>query len=366
MEQQSHELPHIPHDLVVEIFTRLPVKSLLKFKCVSKSWLALISTPHFIKNHLKKSSQNQDFNHHRLIAPCAAPHYTPKLCSLQSLIQEPITCAAEIDIPVKSTPTSSVSVVGSCNGLVCIVVDCIEVFLWNPSTRKSKKVIDSGFVRRQHCYTIYGFGYNETNDDYNVVTIFRALNDVKIESKIYSLNNDNWRRIEDFPGFLPCYSWGKYVNGKLHWPGYSGKHDRAVVSLDLEKAKYGELKLPISGDVGSNPVVGVLRKCLCVIYEDQRSNVDLWVMKEYGVKDSWVKILSFPSLGVRGHVPLCVSREGEVLLQIGSIFKLHNLQNDSMMYPKIMNMDNCSDGTIYVEGLVSVKANDEEVQRQHG
>ena len=358
-------LPHLPNELIIlEILPRLPVKSLLKFRCVSKSWLSSISTPHFIKAHLEKSSQNKDHSHHSLIAHSSAPHIAFKNCSVQSLLQQPVTHATNVNYPVANT-SSSISVVGSCNGLVYIVVNCEQIHIWNPSTTKSSTLNDSDFIREKHCYTIYGFGYDEMNDDYNVVAIINPLNRVKIETKVYRLKSDKWRRIDDFPGFITFYSWGKYVEGKLHWPGFSGKQDRAVVSFDLAQAKYGELKLPINGDGASFPLLGVLGRCLCVMYEYQWSSVDLWVMKEYGVMESWIKMLTFPSFGIRGHVPLCISRNGEVLIQFESTLKLYNLQGDSVGNPKIMNMDECCDAIYYVESLVSANANDKE-DRRHG
>ncbi|XP_027165964.1 F-box/kelch-repeat protein At3g23880-like [Coffea eugenioides] len=329
-------LPHLPNELIIlEILPRLPVKSLLKFRCVSKSWLSSISTPHFIKAHLEKSSQNKDHSHHSLIAHSSAPHLAFKNCSVQSLLQQPVTHATNVNYPVANT-SSSISVVGSCNGLICIVVNGEQIHIWNPSTTKSKTLNDSDFIREKHCYTIYGFGHDEMNDDYNVVAIIN-----------------------------PLIVWGKYVEGKLHWPGFSGKQDRAVVSFDLAQAKYGELKLPINGDGASFPLLGVLGRCLCVMYEYQWSSVDLWVMKEYGVMESWIKMLTFPSFGIRGHVPLCISRNGEVLIQFESTLKLYNLQGDSVGNPKIMNMDECCDAIYYVESLVSANANDKK-DRRHG
>nr|TKW35368.1 hypothetical protein SEVIR_2G366600v2 [Setaria viridis] len=42
---QSPPAAYLPQDLVVEILSRLPTKSLCRFKCVSRSWHALISDP---------------------------------------------------------------------------------------------------------------------------------------------------------------------------------------------------------------------------------------------------------------------------------------------------------------------------------
>ncbi|KAJ6395013.1 hypothetical protein OIU77_024094 [Salix suchowensis] len=39
-------------DLLTELLLRLPIKSLLKFKCVSKHWLSLISNPHFSRRRI--------------------------------------------------------------------------------------------------------------------------------------------------------------------------------------------------------------------------------------------------------------------------------------------------------------------------
>ncbi|KAM3340851.1 hypothetical protein P3S68_028486 [Capsicum galapagoense] len=46
----------IPPEVIDEILSRLPVKSLLRFKCVSKSFKSLIDSPKFIQAHLKQQS----------------------------------------------------------------------------------------------------------------------------------------------------------------------------------------------------------------------------------------------------------------------------------------------------------------------
>ncbi|MGV7953774.1 F-box protein, partial [Mycobacterium kansasii] len=38
-------IAYLTDDLLINIFSRLPVKSLIRFKCVSKAWKYLISDP---------------------------------------------------------------------------------------------------------------------------------------------------------------------------------------------------------------------------------------------------------------------------------------------------------------------------------
>ncbi|KAK4719224.1 hypothetical protein R3W88_017562 [Solanum pinnatisectum] len=53
--------------------SRLPVKSLLQCRCVSKSWLSLICSPEFIKTHLSLAANNKDYIHHRVMLRLSPP-----------------------------------------------------------------------------------------------------------------------------------------------------------------------------------------------------------------------------------------------------------------------------------------------------
>ncbi|KAL3337142.1 hypothetical protein AABB24_029680, partial [Solanum stoloniferum] len=52
-------IPTLAQELITSILVRLPVKYLLQFKCVSKNWFALISSPHFVKTHLSFSGKDR-------------------------------------------------------------------------------------------------------------------------------------------------------------------------------------------------------------------------------------------------------------------------------------------------------------------
>jgi len=43
--RKKQRVPSLSEDLVVEILSRVPYRSLCRFKCVSRSWLALCSDP---------------------------------------------------------------------------------------------------------------------------------------------------------------------------------------------------------------------------------------------------------------------------------------------------------------------------------
>ncbi|EOA25291.1 hypothetical protein CARUB_v10018606mg [Capsella rubella] len=46
-------------DLVADILLRLPLKSIMRFKSVSKQWKSLIESHTFVKRHLMKSSRRR-------------------------------------------------------------------------------------------------------------------------------------------------------------------------------------------------------------------------------------------------------------------------------------------------------------------
>ena len=52
----AQPLPTLPFDLIVEILCRLPVKLLMQFRCICKSWNSLINDCKFAKKHLNLST----------------------------------------------------------------------------------------------------------------------------------------------------------------------------------------------------------------------------------------------------------------------------------------------------------------------
>ncbi|XP_012833178.1 PREDICTED: F-box/kelch-repeat protein At3g23880-like [Erythranthe guttata] len=189
-------------DHIEEILSRLPVKSLLRFRCVSKSWRALISSKRFIKAHLEHSRKDTtNFTRHVIVSTSTPPGgIRLKHCSLPPLFCGLVADSSDVDFPITNR-VGSVCIRGNCNGLVCVVIDKKHIYLWNPSTRKFKEMphadadVDSN--SDDTTKAIIGFGFDESNEDYKVLAVFNVGRD-ETNVKIYSLRTNSWKIIDVF------------------------------------------------------------------------------------------------------------------------------------------------------------------------
>ncbi|KAM5554634.1 hypothetical protein ABKV19_022837 [Rosa sericea] len=155
------------HDGVLdEILARLPVKSLMRFRCVCNSWRALIYQSHFVTKHFTYASQGITETTSRLLFstnPVESIDYE----ALKDLNDADSHLAIrKLKFPVMLPDSSITTIIGSCNGLICIDVDQEGIAIWNPCTGESNvlpKPTD------HYIPQFSGFGYDSTNDDYKVV-----------------------------------------------------------------------------------------------------------------------------------------------------------------------------------------------------
>ncbi|KAK7303216.1 hypothetical protein RJT34_14118 [Clitoria ternatea] len=362
MSESLLPLPFLPDELVVEILSRLPVKSLMQFRCVCKSWLSLISDPYFMKKHLHLSSTHFT-PHHRIILSATTAEFHLKSCSVSSLFNDPSTVCEDLNYPVKNKFRHD-GIVGSCNGLLCFAIKGDCVLLWNPSIRVSKKSPPLGNNWRPGCFTAFGLGYDHVNEDYKVVAVFCDPNQFFSECKVkvYSMASHCWRKIQHFPhGFSPYQNSGKFVSGTLNWAAnhYVGSSSLwVIVSLDLHKETYREVLPPYyEKEDCSTPTLGVLRGSLCMNYDYRKTHFVVWMMKDYGVRESWVKLVTIPYLpnpeDFSYSGPYYISENGEVLLMFEFDLILYDPRDNSFKYPRIESGKGWFDAEVYVETMVS-------------
>ncbi|CDO99398.1 unnamed protein product [Coffea canephora] len=366
---------HLPPELIFDILLRLPVKSLLRFMCVSKSWNSLISSPEFIKTHLKETSNARNTAHRKLIF--SSFYGVPVLdfvteCNLDSVLYSPTIEATDMVTHMKEAQ-KSIEIVGSCNGLVCIAIRELTrgwtflnstndmcLFLWNPSIRKYRRLPHWGFDFEEYSGVVtYGFGYDGLHDDYKVFTLLSnnlRKNMRRKAAGIYSQRTASWKMDEDFQNHLSLDNWslqdtrgGHFVNGKLYWAAISnGSGDdrlaNKIVSFDLVDETYGDIQLPENhmGKVsfwGWN--IGVLREgCLGLLWlhdDLKHLEVDIWILTECGIRQSWTKMFLIhypedPGRGFRFDIrfqPVFLLNRSELLLKLGSRLVLYNPEDGS-------------------------------------
>ncbi|XP_060206774.1 F-box protein CPR1-like isoform X2 [Lycium barbarum] len=305
----SSKIPILPEEIITEILTRLPVKSLLKFRSVSKSWLALISSPQFINTHLSLSKNKED-THHILISGSSGAKRIFKECSISSLFYDSVTQVLDLDFPIENRIDFTVS----CNGLIFLADYIKYSLLWNPTTRKHKNLPDFKPRFKKNYYVIYGFGYDEFRDDYKVVGISYGSDGVEV--KVYSLKSDSWTSVDycweilNAPGSsqkMKLYGTGLFANGKLHWDTITSgpimRWGRNIISFDLANEKWEKMEKPSYGVGESDLWVGKLGSDLCVYSDYRTTHLGAWVMKDYGVKESWTKMFTIRRQTVHKEKP---------------------------------------------------------------
>jgi hypothetical protein len=134
---------------------------------------------------------------------------------------------------------------------------------------------------------------------------------------------------------------GVFVGNSLHWVVFripqKGARSMFIVAFNLSQEIFNEVPLPeIHYDIFEINV-SLLGECLCMTVGYQTNKVDtadIWVMKEYGFRDSWCKLFTLdescfgaPFLTLK---PLAYSsNRSKVLLQVQTLKPLANSSNRS-------------------------------------
>ncbi|XP_030553000.1 F-box protein CPR1-like isoform X1 [Rhodamnia argentea] len=347
----------LPIELITEILDRLPVESLLRFRCVSRRWRSTIDSPRFVKSHLSRSVESS--TNLSLFLRHSSSLYCLDLGSLRSVVEMnyPLMCYSD-----------QIKVLGSCHGLLCISNAADDVVIWNPSTRKHKFLPYSAVeVRRASAFSVcvYGFGYDDGNDDYMLLRLVQLVTEpIESEVSIYSLKNNAWKRLHDMPYSLVYpRKMGVFACRRLHWimtRELVSDSANLLVAFDF---RIEDFKLVDQPDVIDNKLdmdVAVLGGCLCLSINDNHMGVDVWIMKDYGLKESWAKLFSIPQSEVARPLgfarPLAYSQNGRQVLvrQDSKNLVWYHLETKCIKKVNISGMPSSFEAEICLRTLVSV------------
>ncbi|EEF45366.1 F-box/kelch-repeat protein At3g23880 [Ricinus communis] len=363
---------HLPDDIVTDILTRLPLKSLVRFRCVSKPWLNFLTHSRFpywlLFRHLhcdtlkdcphnessiflfyNKSSNSRPSRRREVQASDQSRDDQCKLYALGGgFLENSFKFAFEIDFPLIRGKSFEIKT-GSCHGMFCLSMDgdhnygddansnSNTLVLWNPSIHDYKILPlpqELGV-----CAGVCGLGFDSSMEDYKVVSVCDK------QVHVFSVKRNLWRNLGgfDYSVFYEAIP----LNGCLYW-GASKFHKFAdrILCFNLSDETFREVPSPPFEPIIPQSIwfyeqfteqqffvvatelnLLLWGNSLCVFRQYDQT---LWKMKQEkeendgGVKETWSLLMTLPKITnheshLRNHYrlhPKCFTKSGKLVLSV--------------------------------------------------
>ncbi|XP_050208857.1 F-box protein At3g07870-like isoform X2 [Mercurialis annua] len=292
----------LPDELKAEILKRVPNKELLRCTVVCKSWYSLIKSPSFIFNthlpHIQASDSKPN-----LVIMC---HYFDPNNYVISFHDDDTEELSECHLPPHFYSMFNLRPYASCNGLL-LFRESSEYLLWNPSICRSLSLPKPKLNRPKGC-ELSSLGFDSTTNDFKVLRVLSDFDFEKsrpiVEAEIYSLNAASWKNLSHItpqyyiiPQVFLKRQCMPFVNGAFHMIAFDSSSDdkgqNLVLVFNVKDESFREILLPQCLQNTRLDMLFVIAygQSIAVvhIYETAMKN-DIWVMKEYGVYNSWTNL----------------------------------------------------------------------------
>ncbi|XP_024020828.1 F-box/kelch-repeat protein At3g06240 isoform X1 [Morus notabilis] len=390
---------YLPVEIVEQIMLWLPPKSLMRFKCVSKSWCSLINgcikDPEFVAKHLHNT--NKDITSRtRHIVYLYGFSYFKNMYSLLSTYNE-------CDDGEKETIKFDAEFLNlsnflngerfafpeyyHCNGIICLDGSKGDMLLCNPALREYLLVTSGsaslGIGFDTDLSKGKGFGYDSRTDEYKVVSILDFIDDIDgpkrqtCLAEVTTLGSGIWRTIE-----MPIHGFSSrslyshtYCRGVFYW--MTSSTEGMILSFNMCDEVFRCIEPPndvflSDGShwwttklmVWNDSLVLLFDNCPCGQGTEPRS-IDMWVMNDNngsGKKGSrsWIKYLTIENLNDI-LMPLTFWKNDELLFKdLGQVKVVsYNIQKKEF---RDLDIDGQSQSRLsfvgtHVPSLVSIREN---------
>ncbi|KQK04973.1 F-box protein At5g49610 isoform X1 [Brachypodium distachyon] len=331
----------LPDDLILEVLLRLPVKSILRFRAVCRSWAALFSSKDFLSLYMATSKPVPAPPKLLVVSP------TARLDSTAVYSCSPSCPRYDLLFNFDCVGHDSVEVVmpKPCCGLNLLHdADLPAFFVFNAATRAVQRLPPYSFRGRQ---SSAGLGFDARTREYKVVRLILGYfpdND-STKCEVYTPGADCWRPAA---GGLP-FSWTQFAasavthsemnkippvfaNGFLHWlinPCLTVRRPRAaVITFSVAEETFGCVRSPpfwtsevhlLSWSQSEGEHLVEMENQLCIVRDLRnriplRSTLEIWRLLDYSSGD-WSLM---HRIDLFGHVER-ILREPQVVRVIGSV-----------------------------------------------
>ncbi|XP_071715244.1 F-box/kelch-repeat protein At3g06240-like [Rutidosis leptorrhynchoides] len=302
---QNHTTSFLCEDLIVEIIIRLPPKSLLQFRCLSKTWCSRITSSDFIRNHALRSlkTPNKVIVRQRIL--CQRQNGVI-LISTMLYPEEKMYSGLKIKFPC-----SDFTIIGSCNGIICLKNEDGATILWNLSIGRKLTIPQTILWNLSIIYgnIAIGFGFDSIMNDYKIIGIPFLKQDGATTQKsfVYSMKTNSWSLIIS-PALLFSYvkvmTFPYIINGELHWllkcesNKNDGKYHYCIMTFNLSTHVFGVIKLPEPSGVAVQ-LTNVKGSLAVISHQNNDKTWIIWVRRKFNNVESWSK--AFDSTNTGNH-----------------------------------------------------------------
>ncbi|WMV48280.1 hypothetical protein MTR67_041665 [Solanum verrucosum] len=283
----------LPSDIQYLILIKVSiVKSLLRFKSVSKSWNVIISDNEFKRTH---RDQSKALGREKLLL---LKHSTNEFGFRELETSQLDIIAKGIFLPRKFRKAI---VLCSCDGLVLLKNPMAykTYVLWNPSTRESKTLACPYFNYKGKVPNACGIFYDSSVDDYRIILIY------KWSYGMYSLKNDCWTKKTSSTSHVvrllhDCsLNGGISIGGYVYWIDYDNLEQRnsTIIYFDGKSDELKKLPIPVfARESDFFGLMTIMKGCLSLYGGNHQSLVlEIWIME----RDEWkllMKICNLPTI----------------------------------------------------------------------
>ncbi|XVF56765.1 hypothetical protein PTKIN_Ptkin06aG0146000 [Pterospermum kingtungense] len=211
-------------DLLTEILLRLPTKSLIKFKCVSRQWLSIVSDPDFCLSHTRHHQSNGFLSPTALLlkGDCFTPPSEFSIVPLKHYSKVPF---------FHYILDSDVKILQSCNGLLLCESSRRSLYLiCNPTTKSFRRLYppsDSYYNFLSKFYVSLAFDPLKS-PYYKIIRIWESSQEPsKFNLDLYRSKTGSWDLsiitfdIDEDESIELEH--GVFCNGRINWCGYGNE-----------------------------------------------------------------------------------------------------------------------------------------------
>ncbi|KAL6561960.1 hypothetical protein OROGR_002967 [Orobanche gracilis] len=328
----------LPEELLAEILKLLPVKFILRCRCVQKSWYHLIGSDMFITLHFNYRKISTDQHPKYLFFENA---YT----DVVTLRYDDVQCEEYCKPKYPPGLADKFAWRAVSYGLICISTMVFadrdatkEIYLWNPLVEKYKTLPDSPLlINTETEWKALAFGFVPEINDYVVVHIVKPYlhlrsgerNPHSVTIGVYSLNSNSWKKIcqdKVFVGRINCFD-VVFINGAAFWAGVGLNMRKIILCYDTKTDKLCEISLPKYSH-GVHTIHPLGQSIAYFVWDRRYDYFDMWILRYHSPnKFSWDKKMTIrPNNDIRVEV-MGVRNNGEPVLARSYNLISYNLDN---------------------------------------